>query len=87
MKANKKSRKNEFEKLKEIIKENFDDADCGLFNTRNFVGDPMATIFNGEFFTLDICYYWAYYEVFGTTDEEFEELKKIYKDLRKKKYE
>lgn len=71
----------EFIKIKNLIKENHEDAACGLFNTRNTAGDYMSTIFTGEFFTLDICYYWMYFEVFGTTEKEFRELKKFYKNL------
>lgn len=74
-------REKEFIKIKSLIKENHEDAACGLFNTRNFAGDNMSTIFTGKYFTLDICYYWRYFEVFGTTEKEFRELKKFYKNL------
>ena len=30
------------EKAKEIIKENWKEADCGIFDCRNLVGDPYA---------------------------------------------
>lgn len=76
-----KEREKEFIKIKNLIKENYEDASCGLFNTRNIVGDYMSTIFTGKYFTLDICYYWCYFEVFGTTEEEFKELKEFYKSL------
>lgn len=69
---------NKLEKAKEIIKENFSLSDCGLFNTRNLVGDPMSTIYDEDGLIIDICYYYSYFEVFGLTDEEFEELKKFY---------
>lgn len=78
------SREKEFEKIKKLIKENYDDADCGLYDTRNIVGDYMVNIFDGKYFTLDICYNYSYFEVFGTTSEEFEELKKLYRELREK---
>lgn len=70
------------EKAKEIIKENFSLYDCGLFNTRNLVGDPMSTIYDEDGLTIDVCYRYSYFEVFGLTDEEFEELKKFYVYLR-----
>lgn len=73
---------NKLEKAKEIIKENFSLSDCGLFNTRNLVGDPMSTIYDEDGLIIDICYYYSYFEVFGLTDEEFEELKKFYAYLR-----
>lgn len=70
------------EKAKEIIKENFSLYDCGLFNTRNLVGDPISTIYDEDGLTIDVCYRYSYFEVFGLTDEEFEELKKFYVYLR-----
>lgn len=70
------------ERAKEIIKENFSLYDCGLFNTRNLVGDPMSTIYDEDGLTIDVCYRCSYFEVFGLTDEEFEELKKFYVYLR-----
>ena len=77
------SREKEFEKVKKLIKENYYDADCGLFDTRNIVGDYMTNIFKGKYFTLDICYNYSYFEVFGATSEEFAILKTIYNKLEK----
>lgn len=65
----KMTREKEFDKVKNMIKEYYDDATCGLFDTRNLLGDVMETIFNGKYFTLDICYNYGYFEVFGTTEE------------------
>ena len=76
------TRKEELEKVKEIMKETIDTYSCGLFNTRNIAGDFMATLFNGKYFTLDACYSWSYFELFGTTEEEFKEIKKYYNGLR-----
>lgn len=75
------TREQEFSKVKQIIKENLSDGDCGLFDTRNCIGDSMVTIFEGEYFTLDVCYDYSYFEVFGTTDEEFKELDEYYEKL------
>lgn len=75
------NREEEFNKVKELIKKYYEDGDCGLYNTRNVVGDIMSTLFKGKYFTLDICFYYSYFEVFGTTNEEFEELKNLYKKL------
>lgn len=72
------------EKAKEVIKEHYNSADCGIFNTRNIVGDPMETIYNDNGLTIDICYWYAYYEVFGLSGEEFEELADYYRELDKK---
>ena len=75
------TRKEELEKIKEIIKENYKNADCGLYSTRNIVGDIMTNLYKGENFQIDICYFWSYYEVFGTTKEEFDELYNYYDSL------
>lgn len=75
------TRKEELEKVKEIIKVTIDDYSCGLYSTRNVVGDCMETMFNGKYFTLDACYNWSYYELFGTTEDEFKEIKDYYNKL------
>ena len=69
------------EKAKEIIKENFKCGDCGLFRSRNIVGDPMVNIYDKDGLTIDICYFYSYFEVFGLTDEEFDELADYYSQL------
>lgn len=66
---------------KKIIKENYEDATCGIFDSRNIVGDYMVTIYEDNGLTIDICYNWAYFEVFGLTDEEFKELEQYYGEL------
>lgn len=75
---------NNLEKAKEIIKENFKDADCGIFNSRNIVGDTMHTIYESDGLSIDICYMHSYFEVFGLTDSEYTELEDYYYDLRDK---
>ena len=69
------------EKIKEVIKEYYDDACCGIFDCRNMVGDPMETIYDDGKVQIDICYSWMYFEVFGLTDEEFQELAEYYDRL------
>ena len=69
------------DKAKEIIKEHYRFADCGIFNTRNILGDVMNTIYEGESLTIDICYYYSYFEVFGLSDAEFKELEEYYNSL------
>ena len=66
---------------KKVIAENIDDARCGIFDTRNIVGDDMDTIYDSDNLTIDICYGYAYFEVFGLTDNEFTELDKYYESL------
>ena len=66
---------------KKVIKEYYSKADCGIYDSRNIVGDPMATIYNDGSLIIDICYYYSYFEVFGLTDVEFQELASFYTDL------
>lgn len=69
-------------KAKEIIKENWKEADCGIFDCRNLIGDPMHTLYCEDGLRIDICYKYAYFEVFGLTYEEFEKLSEYYIKLR-----
>ena len=75
------TKEEEFNKVKEKIKEYYDEASCGIYDTRNLVGDAMTTIFRGKYIQLDICFYYSYFEVFGTTEEEFEKLYDYYEGL------
>lgn len=75
------TRKQELRKVKKIIKEYYNEANCGLFDARNIVGDIVINIFKGEYFSIDICFHYSYFEVFGTTTKEFEEIKKFYNGL------
>ena len=75
---------NNLEKAKEIVKKYYKDADCGIFNSRNVLGDRMMTIYKDESISIDICYNYAYFEVFGLTKEEFRELEKYYNSLEEK---
>lgn len=72
---------NNLEKAKEVIKEHYEFADCGIFNTRNCAGDIMTTIYDENGLTIDICYYWSYFEVFGLSEDEFKELSVYYYSL------
>jgi len=73
------------DKAKEIIKEYYRFADCGIFNTRNFFEDPMETVYEGNGLTIDVCYYYSYFEVFGLSDAEFKELEEYYNSLEESK--
>ena len=72
------SRAEEYEKVVNTIKENKEEYCCGIFFSRNLVGDFMTNIFKGEHYSIDVCDNWAYFEVFGCTEEEEEELTDIY---------
>ena len=72
---------------KKIIKRYFANGDCGLFSTRNIVGDPMETIYDEDGLTIDICYQYSYFEVFGLSGKEFGELSNFYGSLKRKMYD
>lgn len=72
---------NKLEIAKKVIAENIEDARCGIFDTRNIAGDTMETLYDSDDLTIDICYFWMYFEVFGLTVEEFEILEKYYNSL------
>lgn len=69
------------QKAKEIIKKYYKVVDCGIFNTRNFVGDCMTNIYDSDGLTIDVCYTYLYFEVFGLDKEQFNELRKFYYSL------
>lgn len=75
---------NRLEKAKKIIEENYTNANCGIFSTRNTVGDYMETIYCDDEIQIDICRGMKYFEVFGLEDEEFEDLEKFYNELEEK---
>lgn len=70
-------------KVKQVIKENYKYADCGIFFTRNLVGDSMKTVHENEDIQIDICYEWAYFEVFGLTEDEQEVIESYYRRLER----
>ena len=67
---------------KRVIKENFKYGDCGLFNNRNTVSEPMCVIYIGNGLLIEICYRYAYFEVFGLSNKEFNELSMYYNELK-----
>ena len=69
------------EQAKLIIKEHYSQAEWGIFFCRNFVGDPMTTIYEDDDLTIDICYCYSYFEVFGLTEAEEIELEEYYDSL------
>lgn len=69
------------EKAKEIVKAYYKVANCGIYDSRNICGNSMRTIYEGEGLTIDICYYYSYFEVFGLSKKDFEELEKYYDSL------
>ena len=72
---------NKLEKAKEIIKDHYEDGDCGIYDSRNIVGDWMTPIYNDGDLAIEICYTWNYFEVFGLSNKEFTELCEYYVEL------
>lgn len=64
-----------------IIEQYYEQADCGIFFCRNLVGDWMDTIYEDDGLTIDICYSYMYFEVFGLTEAEEIELEEYYDSL------
>lgn len=74
---------NRVEKVKKIIRENYNDAQFGCFFTRNILGDPMSTIYMDNEIVVDICYRYEYFEIFGLTEDEEDEVFAYYEALQK----
>ena len=72
---------NKLDIAKKVIKEHYSEADCGIYDSRNIVGDPMTTIYDDGNLTIDICYHYSYFEVFGLSNDEFRELESFYNAL------
>ena len=41
----------------------------------------MVNIYDSDDLTIDICYNWAYFEVFDLSEEQFNELRNFYYSL------
>ena len=76
----------EFEEVKKIIKEHFNEAPCGLFFCRNIAGDEMTNLYYKNGIQIDICYNYQYFEVFGLDLVQQIVLKKYYDFLYYSKY-
>lgn len=63
---------NKIDKLKIFLQENYPNEQA--FNTRNWIGDNMETVYDEDGIIVDYCYNYGYIEIFGLTDEEFEDL-------------
>lgn len=75
------------EEVKRILRENIKDANCGIFFTRNIVGDYMTTLYSNGDIQIDICRGWAYFEVFGLSEEQEDEIYEYYESLLKEESE
>ena len=64
--------------VKKIIKDNFEDAQYGIFFCRNNAGDVMTNLYLHEEIAIDICYRYQYFEVFGLDFAEIMEVSDFY---------
>lgn len=71
------------EEVKKVISNHIGSADYGLFFTRNVFGDNMTTVFHSDGVTVDICFPWRCFEVFGLNREERQEVMKHYEKLQR----
>lgn len=63
---------NKIDKLKIFLQKNYPNEQA--FNTRNWIGDNMETVYDEDGIMVDYCYNYGYIEIFGLTDEEFKDL-------------
>ena len=61
------------DKLKKFLKSTFKES-IQAFTTKNIVGDFTFTIYDEDEIQVDYAPSYEYIEIFGLTDEEFEEL-------------
>ncbi|MBO7713967.1 MAG: hypothetical protein J6S85_10385 [Methanobrevibacter sp.] len=69
-------RENKIKKLKRFLKKHGWE-DMQAFSTRNWAGDEMKTIYKKDGIQVDHAVVWGYLEIFGLTDEEFDDLVEV----------
>lgn len=62
----------------QLVQDNIQFARCGIYDTRNTVGDFMNLLHKEGSFQVWI---YEYFEVLGLPDDEFAELEKRYEEL------
>ena len=68
----------DIDKCKKLIKKwVYDGCDGGFFDCSNIAGDKMEVLFETTGLTLELCYYWGYFECF-TDPDTFSELEEYY---------
>lgn len=67
--------------VKEVIKQNIEDALFGIFDCGNTTGDAMYPLLNKEGVRVFICYDYGYFEVLGLTWGEFKQVEEYYNKL------
>ena len=61
------------EKLIEFLKKEFPEG-IQMFNTKNWVGDPMYNIYKKDGLVVEYCSRYEYIEVFGLSIKEFDKV-------------
>ena len=70
--------------IKTVIRDYFDRARHGLFFSQNVVdADYMKNVYRDNGVIVDVCYQHGYFEVFGLSADEQDELYAYYKSLKK----
>jgi hypothetical protein len=67
-------------KALDFIKANYDSG-IQVYFTRNIVGDDMDVVYQEDGITIEYCPVYWYLEVFGLTDEEQAEFKRLLEGL------
>lgn len=65
----------------QLVQDNIRFASCGIYDTKNTMGDNMDLLHAEGEFQVWICYQYQYFEVFGLPDDEFAILEERYKEL------
>lgn len=68
------------DKVKEVIRQHYNNCDGGIYNCHNIFDDPTEEIYNEDGVRIHTNWLWRYFEVFGLTKEEFGELKRYYEE-------
>ena len=69
--------------VKKVIETHIDNAQSGIFFTRNFVGDRMVHLNRRFGIDIEICYEYEYFEIFGLTDHEQIIIESFYNVLKR----
>ena len=63
---------NKISKLKRFLQENYPNEQA--FDCANWCGDSVRKVYNEDGIEVDYCYGYGYLEIFGLSNEEFQDL-------------
>ena len=72
---------NKLDLVKQIIRGNRKEANCGIFFTPNIAGDVVNTLYKDDEIDIEICREYGYFEVFGLSPAEQVEVEQYYKSM------